>query len=103
MATKKRATKLCEACGYPSYCGRVCKSCKKFYGTTEDAIAGSALAKRMGAAHSLEDSLAILSELVDVIVPDWPFIHGQNLHVASRADLGGLHREDSPGSINKGA
>jgi len=74
MAKKRRPT-ICQACGFNSWDGRVCRGCKAYYGTAEDAIAGSALARSLEGA-TWDHVFGILASLVDVIVPDWP---GPNL------------------------
>ena len=67
-----RKSTICEACGYASWNGRVCKGCLKFYGPpAENAIAGSALARRMAKCVTFEDTIQALSELCDYMV-HWP-------------------------------
>jgi hypothetical protein len=87
MAKKRKAT-TCEACGFPSWDGRVCKSCKRFYGTAEDAIAGAELQRRLKKA-TFDEVWKILGEMVDSIVPDWnpfPAARPDRHHTVSRQD-----------------
>ncbi len=74
MPAKKRTRmrKPCEACGYPAD-ARVCRHCLRYYGgPPANAIAGAALARRMAAAKTHEEALAILGELCDYMTTDWP-------------------------------
>lgn len=85
-----RKPTVCQACGYPSYNGRVCKACRKFYGgTVENCIAAATLAHRLeGTTH--EQAFAILAELCDVIVPDWPgVVNHTTIQPVSGADRRG--------------
>jgi hypothetical protein len=71
---------ICQACGFPSRT-RVCRGCRKYYGTADDAIAGSALARRFQ-GKTFPEVFAILSELVDVFV-EWPSVP-HNHHTKGR-------------------
>lgn len=65
-----RAPTVCQACGFPSYNGRVCKGCRKFYGgSSANAIAAADLARKMGACKTLEEIQEVLFLLVDFVVP----------------------------------
>ena len=91
MAAKRKAT-VCQACGFPSYNGRACKTCLRYYGGPADnAIAAAALA-RACRGLTLEGVCDLLSDLSDFIVPDWapfPSCRPDRLQTVSGQDRGG--------------
>ncbi len=94
MAKKKRKPVKCESCGFDSWDGRVCRGCKKYYGSAEDAIAGSALAREM-ANMTYDQVVEKLASMVDLVVYDWP---GPSLPRLLYSDgVGGADRRDRQG------
>lgn len=64
---------MCEACGFPSYNGRVCGGCIKFWGgPVENVLAAVALRRRFDGVKTFDEIAVILGEVCDYIVPDWP-------------------------------
>jgi hypothetical protein len=72
MTRTKRKPTVCQACGFPSYNGRVCKSCRAYYGgDVKNCVEAAALAKRLEGL-TYDEAVAALCELFDVVVPDLP-------------------------------
>lgn len=66
----KRKPTVCEACGFDSWSGRVCRSCTAYWGgPVANVLAAVALRRRIEGA-TYEQVPAIMGELCDVIVPD---------------------------------
>lgn len=72
MARKRKAT-TCEACGFESWHGRVCRECLRYWGgPASNVLAAVALRRRLDGCHTLEHVGGVLGELCDVLVSDWP-------------------------------